>query len=158
MMAEAEGCLGPGEATMYLDRGMWSTQYIEEGTTTRTVDLKPKLGEARTISFSSGAPPPRCTPVTPPDQTWLVGGHETREPSAHRWRQPGGGQWRSRGGDGRNPRGLRWEGQGGEEQVLWERWWFVDGSTAATVAPEMNATQFSVTFPTSKTKGRRCSR
>ena len=48
--------MGPGEAKMYLNRGMWSTQFIQE-TTTRTVALKPKLGEAQTMSFSPVAPP-----------------------------------------------------------------------------------------------------
>ena len=82
-----EWYLGPGEAKINVNRCMWSTKYIE-GTTTRTVDFKPKLGEAQTMSFSPGAPP-RSTHVTPPNWTWLGGGHETRGPSAPPLRQPG---------------------------------------------------------------------
>ena len=52
-----EGCLGPGEAKMYLNRGAWGTQFIE-GVTTRTVDLNPKPGETQTMSFPPNAPPP----------------------------------------------------------------------------------------------------
>ena len=51
-----EGCLGPGDAKMYLNRGAWSTQFIEG--VTRTVDLKPKSGETQTMSFPPNAPPP----------------------------------------------------------------------------------------------------
>ena len=82
-----EWYLGPGEAKINVNRGMWITKFIE-GTTTRTVDFKPKLGEAQTMSFSPGAPP-RSTHVTPPNWTWLGGGHETRGPSAPPLRQPG---------------------------------------------------------------------
>ena len=39
-----EGCLGPGEAKMYLNGDQWSTQFDPE-LTTQEVDLKLKLGE-----------------------------------------------------------------------------------------------------------------
>ena len=42
-----ERCFGPGEAKMYLNRGAWSTQFIEG--VTRTVDLKPRSGEMQTM-------------------------------------------------------------------------------------------------------------
>lgn len=39
-----EGCLGPRDANIYLDRGKWSAVFVE-GVTTQTVDMKPSLGE-----------------------------------------------------------------------------------------------------------------
>ena len=45
-----EGCLGPRPAKMYLNGGEWSTKF-DPVLTTKTVDLKPKLGEVQRMSF-----------------------------------------------------------------------------------------------------------
>ena len=45
-----EGCLGPRPAKMYLNGGEWSTKF-DPVLITKTVDLKPKLGEVQRMSF-----------------------------------------------------------------------------------------------------------
>ena len=49
------GCLGPHEAKMH--EGCWSTDFIP-GVTSRTVDLKPTLGQVQRMSFGRDDPPP----------------------------------------------------------------------------------------------------
>ena len=51
-----EECLGPGNATMYLNGGKWSTNFVP-GLTTRIVDCDPTVGEVQSISFAEDAPP-----------------------------------------------------------------------------------------------------
>eukprot|EP00904_Undaria_pinnatifida_P002323 jgi/Undpi1/12091/HiC_scaffold_4.g01789.m1 len=52
------GVLGSvGGEDIYLNRDVWSTQFIE-GVTTRTVDMKPESAETPTMSFPLNAPPP----------------------------------------------------------------------------------------------------
>ena len=134
-----EGCLGPGQAKMYLNRGMWSTQFIE-GATARTLDLKPKLGEVQTMSFGPYAPPPFYACDAPISD---VRGRGVRDKRTKRSPREGGGGGNG-GAESEIVRVIR-EGYVGkakgrkQDLVLWERGWFVDGmSTAATVAPEMN--------------------
>ena len=42
---------------MYLNRGQWSTQFIE-GATERRVDLKLQHGDTQYMAFAADAPPP----------------------------------------------------------------------------------------------------
>ena len=50
-------CLGQRNATMYLNGGKWSTNFVPELTST-IVDCKPKVGEVQSMSFAEDAPPP----------------------------------------------------------------------------------------------------
>ena len=50
-------CLGPRNATMYLNGGKWCTNFVPE-LTTRTMDCKPKVGEVQSMSFAKDAPLP----------------------------------------------------------------------------------------------------
>lgn len=103
-----EGCVGSGEAKMYLNDGKWSTQSVV-GVTERTVDLKLGVGDTQCMIFEEGAPPPfyACEALpatnkmreTQPGKTMVA--HEAYVGKA---------------------KGMR--------QVLWERGLYVDGMSA----------------------------
>ena len=110
-----EGCLGPHEAKMHLNAGVWSTQY-DAVLTTKTVDLKLKLGDVHRMSFGPDDPPP-----------------------FYDWEAPARDQrTRTRRGNREQvKRGYVGEAKG-SKQVLWERGWYVEGMSATAKDPEKN--------------------
>ena len=105
-----EGCLGPRPAKMYLNGGEWSTEF--NILTTRTVDLKPKLGEVHRMSFGPDDPPP----------------FYDREAPARDGEMRRRGKVEKREGYVGKPKGSK--------QVLWERGWYVDGMSTTARDPE----------------------
>lgn len=66
-----EGCLGPGEAKMYLNSDKWSTQY-DPDLTTRVVDMRLKLGDVQSMSFHATDPPHFYDLAAPPKDKKVV--------------------------------------------------------------------------------------
>ena len=108
-----EGCLGPRPAMMYLNDGVWSTTFDPERTT-RTVDLKPKLGEVQRMSFGPTDPPP-----------------------FYDWEAPAKDKEMRRRGKVEKREGYVGKPKG-SKQVLWERGWYIAGMSSTAKDPEMN--------------------
>lgn len=125
-----EGCLGPGEAKMYLNGGQWSTQFIE-GATERTVDLKLQLGDTQCMAFAADAPPPFYSWGAPATD---VMGTKGRDKRAKRSAVEGIVGSADGGGFAVVQEGYVGK-QKGMKQVLWERGLYVDGMSAAEKAP-----------------------
>ena len=108
-----EGCLGPGEAKMYLNGDQRSTQFDPE-LTTQEVDLKLKLGEVQSMSFGPSDPPPFYDLAAPPKDKKIVkrGKRELKEGYVGKAK--------------------------GMKQVLWERGWYVDGMSSVSTDPKQN--------------------
>ncbi|CAM9642953.1 unnamed protein product, partial [Sphacelaria rigidula] len=111
-----EGCLGPGSAKMYLNGGEWSTKF-HPVLTTKTVDMKLKLGEVQRMSFGPDDPPP-----------------------FYDWEAPAKDQKVRRRGKLDKKEGYVGKPKG-SKQVLWERGWYVDGMSTKAKDPKMNIDQ-----------------
>ena len=107
-----EGCLGPDEAKMHLNAGVWSTQY-DAVLTTKTVDLKLKLGDVQRMSFGPDDPPP-----------------------FYDWEAPARNQRTTRRGNREEVKQSYVGEAKGSKQVLWERGWYVEGMSATAKDPE----------------------
>ena len=129
----AEECLGPGNATMYLNGGKWSTNFFPE-LTTRIMDWKPKIGEMQSISFAEDTPPPFYD--------WEAPAKDTKVQKAK-------GKTGMKEGYVRKANGTR--------QALWERGWYVDGMSTITKDAEKTIGQVLGNRRTLGTNGRRCS-
>ena len=160
-----EGCLGPREAKMYLNKGKWSTEFVA-GETTSIVDLKPQLGKVQRIYFGEGCPPPFYACDAPEQDV-----RGMKVPDRRGRTRKLGTRQKMKNADGRTERGEGTEEKKQEEekqeekeegrknekekegivregylgkpkgmkQILWERGWFIEGmSTAADVKPEMD--------------------
>ena len=110
-----EGCLGPGSAKMHLNGGEWSTIF-DPKLTTKTVDLKPKLGEVQRMSFG-------------PDD----------RPPFYDWEAPANDKVVTRRGKVEKEGYVR--KAKGSKQGLWERGWYVPGMSTSAKNPDMNIDQ-----------------
>lgn len=106
-----EGCLGPRPAKMYLNSDEWRTEF-DAVLTTKTVDLKPKLGEVQRMSFGPNDPPP-----------------------FYDWEAPAKDKQMKRRGKVEKREGYVGKPKG-SKQVLWEREWYVDGMSTTAKDPK----------------------
>ena len=112
-----EECLSPGNATMYLNDGKWSTNFVPE-LTTRIMNCKPKVGEVQSMSLAEDAPPPFYD--------WEAPAEDSKVQKAK----------------GKTGVKERYAGKvKGMKQVLWERGWHVDGISTITKDTENNIGQ-----------------
>ncbi|CAN0187432.1 unnamed protein product [Laminaria digitata] len=140
-----EGCLGPGEAKMYLANGEWSTTPSEGAT---EFDVKPRMGEPHIMSFGEDAPPPFYD-WGAPQKDQVVGTKRKRTSGTEDGVEEV--EDRIKEGYAGKPKGQKQVSPTTKFlpqlypryhvmiQVAWERGWWVDGmSTGAKVGPEKN--------------------
>ena len=118
-----EECLGPENATMYLNGGKWSTNFVPE-LPTRTVDCKAKVGEVKIMSFAEDAPPPFYD--------WEAPAKDTRVQKAK-------GKTGVKEGYVGKAKGVK--------QVHWERGWYVYGMSTITKNAETNISRVLSNLP-----------
>ena len=97
----------------YVNDGVWSTKFDPERTT-RTVNLKPKLGEVQRMSFGPNDPPP-----------------------FYDWEAPAKDKEMRRRGKVEKREGYVGKPKG-SKQVLWERGWYIVGMSTTAKDPKMN--------------------